>query len=191
MAKLYFYYSAMNAGKSTALLQLSFNYQERGMNTLIFTAELDNRYGKGIVKSRTGLEANAHMFNLKTDILNIIENYRTQKTLHCVLIDEAQFLTKTQVTQLTNICDEFDIPVFTYGLRSDFQGNLFEGSQNLLRLADELKELKTICTCGKKATMNLRIDKKGNTIKKGAQTHIGGNDSYISLCRKHFFQKLL
>lgn len=189
MAKLYFYYSSMNAGKSTTLLQSSFNYQERGMGTMLFTAALDDRYGVGKITSRIGLEEDAHVFDDKTDLYHDVTLELKKRNLSCVLIDEAQFLTRDQVFQLASICDRIGIPVLTYGLRTDFQANLFEGSMHLLALADELKELKTICKCGQKATMNLRTDKNGKVIKEGEQTDIGGNDRYEVLCRKHFLEQ--
>ncbi len=189
MAKLYFYYSSMNAGKSTTLLQSSFNYQERGMETMLYTAELDDRYGTGKVASRIGLEATAHTFDDKTDIYSQVTQELKKRKLSCVLIDEAQFLTRDQVFQLAAICDRIGIPVLTYGIRTDFQANLFEGSMHLLALADELRELKTICKCGRKATMNLRTDKYGKVIREGEQTDIGGNDRYEVLCRKHFMEQ--
>ena len=190
MAKLYFYYSAMNAGKSTTLLQSSFNYRERGMNTLLFTAKLDKRYGEGKITSRIGLQEEADTFDSETDLFSIIGKKAPADGTNCVMIDEAQFLSRAQVFQLARVCDELHIPVLCYGLRTDFQANLFEGSANLLALADELKELKTICDCGKKASMNLRMDEKGNAVKEGAQKVIGGNDSYVALCRKHFIAKM-
>lgn len=190
MAKLYFYYSSMNAGKSSNLLQSSFNYRERGMETLLFTAAIDDRFGKGIIRSRIGLEAEALMFDADTDIAAAVAEERGRRKVDCVLVDEAQFLTRAQVLQLAYLADEENIPVLAYGLRTDFQANLFEGSQYLLGLADELRELKTICPCGKKATMNLRLDAGGNTVKEGQQTEIGGNDRYIALCRKHFLERI-
>jgi len=188
MAKLYFYYSSMNAGKSTTLLQSSFNYQERGMGTMLYTAALDDRYGKGIVASRIGLEAKANTFDENTDIYREVTEELKKRKINCLLIDEAQFLSRDQVFQLAAICDRIGIPVLTYGIRTDFQANLFEGSMHLLALADELRELKTICKCGRKATMNLRTDEKGRVIKEGEQTEIGGNDRYEVLCRKHFME---
>ena len=190
MAKLYFYYSAMNAGKSTALLQSSFNYRERGMNTLLFTAAIDQRYGRGIISSRIGIEKNALMFDPDTDMFGSVATKLEKAEIHCVLIDEAQFLSRAQVFALGRVADELSIPVLCYGLRTDFQAELFEGSMHLLALADELVELKTICPCGRKATMNLRIGEDGKAIKEGAQKVIGGNESYIALCRKHFYQRL-
>ncbi|NOZ67125.1 MAG: thymidine kinase [Alphaproteobacteria bacterium] len=190
MAKLYFYYSysSMNAGKSTTLLQSSFNYRERGMGTMLYTAALDDRYGKGIVASRIGLEAKANTFDENTDIYREVTEELKKRKINCLLIDEAQFLSRDQVFQLAAICDRIGIPVLTYGIRTDFQANLFEGSMHLLALADELRELKTICKCGRKATMNLRTDEKGQVIKEGEQTEIGGNDRYEVLCRKHFME---
>lgn len=190
MAKLYFYYSAMNAGKSTTLLQSSFNYQERGMNTLLFTSALDDRYGAGIIRSRIGIEKNARMFDPETDMFEAVEAELGTADIHCVLIDEAQFLSRNQVFALGRVADELSIPVLCYGIRTDFQAQLFEGSMHLLALADELVELKTICTCGRKATMNLRIGEDGKAVKEGAQKVIGGEERYIALCRKHFYERL-
>lgn len=190
MAKLFFYYSAMNAGKSTSLLQSSHNYRERGMNTLLFTASIDDRNRSGAISSRLGIEKNATVFGSKLDLFATITEELKGKPIHCVLVDEAQFLTKDHVFQLSAVADSLNIPVICYGLRTDFQANLFEGSQWLLALADELNELKTICTCGKKATMNLRIDQSGNAVKHGESIEIGGNDRYIALCRKHFMEKI-
>jgi len=186
MAKLYFYYSSMNAGKSTALLQSSYNYRERGMNTLVLTPHLDDRYGVGKVTSRIGLEANATSFRSDVDLYELISARNGEDPLHCVLVDEAQFLTKEQVFQLGEVTDELNIPVLTYGIRSDFQGEPFEGSKYLLAWADNLKELKAICFCGNKATMVIRLDEDGNAITQGSQVEIGGNDRYVSMCRKHF-----
>ena len=186
MAKLYFYYSAMNAGKSTILLQSSYNYRERGMNTLILVPEIDNRFEAGKVTSRIGIAADAVTFNTADNLLTMTESVHAQDPIHCVLVDEAQFLTKGQVRQLSEICDRHDIPVLTYGLRTDFQGNLFEGSEHLLAWSDSLIEIKTICHCGSKATMVLRIDSNGRAIKDGRQVQIGGNERYLSVCRKHF-----
>lgn len=190
MAKLYFYYSAMNAGKSTTLLQSSFNYQERGMNTMLFTAAIDDRHGHATISSRLGLKVEAQIFDHKTDIFATVTDELSRRPLNCILLDEAQFLNKTQVFQLARIADNIGIPVLCYGLRTDFQAELFEGSKWLLAIADDLRELKTICTCGKKATMNLRIDEKGAAVREGDSIEIGGNDRYIALCRKHFMQKL-
>ena len=186
MAKLYFYYSAMNAGKSTILLQSSYNYRERGMNTLILAPEIDTRVGIGKVASRIGLESEATTFNTADNLLSQVTTTHEQSPIHCVLVDEAQFLTRVQVRQLSDVCDSLGIPVLAYGLRTDFQGNLFEGSEALLAWADSLIEIKTICHCGSKATMVLRIDAAGNAIKDGQQVQIGGNERYLSVCRKHF-----
>ncbi|TEW54822.1 thymidine kinase [Psychromonas sp. RZ22] len=186
MAQLYFYYSAMNAGKSTSLLQSSYNYQERGMNTFVLTAAIDNRSGVGKVSSRIGIESAAHIFNDTDNLAEMITAVDLQQKQHCILIDESQFLSKEQVKQLTYVVDILDIPVLCYGIKTDFQGELFPGSQYLLAWADKLVELKTICHCGRKANMILRLDKHGQAIHKGAQVEIGGNESYVSVCRKHF-----
>jgi|TARA_B110000971_G_scaffold55716_1_gene56701 thymidine kinase len=186
MAKLYFYYSSMNAGKSTSLLQSSYNYKERGLNTLVMAPELDNRYGVGKVTSRIGLESDATTFKTEIDLYELILQQHQHKALNCILIDEAQFLTKEQVFQLGEVTDRLKIPVLAYGLRTDFQGEPFEGSKYLLAWADNLKELKAICHCGSKATMVVRLDENGSPIREGTQVQIGGNDSYISMCRKHF-----
>lgn len=190
MAKLYFYYSSMNAGKSTTLLQAAFNYAERGMETMLWTAALDNRYETGLITSRIGLEAKAHLFDPDSDIREAVAAEHERSPLACVLIDEAQFLTKKQVLQCAAIADSLGIPVLCYGLRTDFQGELFEGSANLLGLADALVELKGICECGRKATMNLRVDAAGRAVRQGEQTEIGGNDRYVALCRRHFMERL-
>jgi thymidine kinase len=187
MAKLYFYYSAMNAGKSTTLLQSDYNYRERGMETLLFTPELDNRQQKGLISSRIGLQANAITFDAHTNLYSMVEAIQQERpALKCVFVDEAQFLNKQQVLQLAAIVDQLNLPVLTYGLRSDFKGEPFEGSLYLLILAEEVAEIKTICHCGRKATMNMRIDDKGNKVSDGAQVEIGGNDRYIATCRIHF-----
>lgn len=190
MAKLYFYYSSMNAGKSTTLLQSSFNYQERGMATMLWTAAIDTRYGCGVIASRIGLEAQAHLFDRDVDIFTAIETQHCATPLSCVLVDEAQFLTRDQVWQVAAVCDRLDVPVLCYGLRTDFQGELFEGSAHLLGLADTLTEIKTVCDCGRKATMNLRVDGDGRAIRQGEQTEIGGNDRYVALCRRHFVEQM-
>jgi len=187
MAKLYFYYSAMNAGKTTVLLQSAYNYEERGMRTLLFTPQIDTRKTrKGTISSRIGLESEAITFDSKFDFYNFVTKSHQDAHLHCILIDEAQFLTETQVIQLSDIADLINIPVLTYGIRTDFKGELFPGSQYLLALAEELIELKTICFCGRKATMNMRIDSSGQKITKGSQIEIGGNDRYIAVCHRHF-----
>lgn len=190
MAKLYFYYSSMNAGKSTTLLQAAFNYEERGMETMLWTAALDNRSGIGTISSRIGLDRQAHCFDNDTDLLAAIGEEHASRPLNCVLLDEAQFLTKAQVFQLALVCDGMKIPVLAYGLRTDFQAELFPGSAQLLAIADELVELKAVCECGAKSTMNLRVDGEGNPVRAGAQTEIGGNDRYMALCRKHFMERL-
>jgi thymidine kinase len=189
MAKLYFYYSSMNAGKSTALLQSSYNYRERGMNTLVLAPNLDDRYGTGKVTSRIGIEADARTFDPGEDLLEIVDARNKHSQVHCVLIDEAQFLTKDQVFQLGEVTDKLNIPVLAYGLRTDFQGEPFEGSKYLLAWSDNLKELKAICDCGSKATMVVRFDESGNAITEGSQIEIGGNDRYVSMCRKHFKER--
>ena len=186
MAKMYFYYSSMNAGKSTALLQSSYNYRERGMNTLVMAPELDDRYGVGKVTSRIGLESEAVTFKPDEDLQAIIIAKIEESPLHCILVDEAQFLTKDQVFQLGEVTDELNIPVLAYGLRTDFQGEPFEGSKYLLAWSDNLKELKAICHCGSKAIMVVRMDEQGQPIRQGSQIEIGGNDRYVSMCRKHF-----
>jgi thymidine kinase len=190
MAKLYFYYSSMNAGKSTTLLQADFNYRERGMETMLWTAALDDRFGQGYVTSRIGLKADAHKFDPDTDMAGAITAQHNATPLACVMVDEAQFLTRDQVFQLAYIADVVDIPVLCYGLRTDFQAELFPGSAALLGIADSLVELKAVCECGRKSTMNLRVDQNGNAVKEGAQTEVGGNDRYVALCRKHFMEKV-
>ncbi|ARD23133.1 thymidine kinase [Shewanella japonica] len=186
MAQLYFYYSAMNAGKSTSLLQSSYNYRERGMNTLVMTASIDDRYGVGKVASRIGVETDAQVFGANDNLSTMIEAELESQQLHCILIDESQFLSKEQVKQLTHVVDNLDIPVLCYGLKTDFQGELFSGSQYLLAWADKLVELKTICHCGRKANMVVRLDGNGKPMREGEQVAIGGNESYESVCRKHF-----
>jgi len=189
MAKLYFYYSSMNAGKSTALLQSSYNYKERGMNTLVLAPDFDDRYGAGKVTSRIGIETEATTFRSRDDLFALVEARTQREPLHCVLIDEAQFLTKDQVFQLGEVTDRLKIPVLAYGLRTDFRGEPFEGSKYLLAWSDNLKELKAICHCGTKATMVVRFDESGAAIREGSQIEIGGNDRYVSMCRKHFKEK--
>jgi len=186
MAQLYFYYSAMNAGKSTTMLQSSFNYQERGMNPVIFTAQIDNRFGEGKVSSRIGLEADAELFTVETNLFDHIATLNDKQKVHCVLIDESQFLTKKQVQQISDVVDTLNIPVLCYGLRTDFRGELFTGAQYLLAWADKLIELKTVCHCGRKANMVLRTDENGIAMADGAQVEIGGNERYVSVCRKHY-----
>ncbi|RJT22464.1 thymidine kinase [Chakrabartia godavariana] len=190
MAKLYFYYASMNAGKSTTLLQADFNYRERGMETMLWTAALDDRYDVGAITSRIGLRADAHMFTPETDLWAEATAEHAARPIACLLLDEAQFLTREQVLQLARLADEANIPVVAYGLRTDFQAELFPGSAALLGIADTLVELKAVCECGRKATMNLRVDAAGNAVREGAQTEIGGNDRYVALCRKHFMEKV-
>jgi thymidine kinase len=190
MAKVYFYYAAMNAGKSTVLLQSSYNYRERGMRTLLFTPAIDTRFGPGRIESRIGLRAGATSLGAADNILNRVRTEHDRSPVACVLVDEAQFLTSEQVWQLTDIADVLDIPVLCYGLRTDFQGKLFPGSAALLGIADDLTELKTICHCGRKATMNLRVDQDGRGVQEGAQVEIGGNDRYVATCRRHFKEAL-
>lgn len=186
MAKLYFYYSAMNAGKSTTLLQSSYNYQERGMDTLLFTPLIDDRVEAGKIASRIGLSSTAVGFDSQFNLYDYSANaIAKNERLKCILVDEAQFLTKQQVAQLSDIADQLNIPVLAYGLRTDFRGEPFEGSLYLLAWAEELNEIKTICHCGRKATMNLRVDEQGKIITDGAQVEIGGNERYISVCRRH------
>jgi thymidine kinase len=187
MAQLYFYYSAMNAGKSTALLQSAYNYQERGMQAAIFTAAFDDRFGLGKVSSRIGLSMDALLFDEELDFVARCQQLRESLgRLDCVLIDEAQFLSKAQVRQLTDVVDQLDIPVLAFGLRTDFIGETFAGSQALLAWADKLIELKTICHCGRKANFVVRLDADGNAARAGSQVEIGGNDRYVSMCRLHF-----
>lgn len=190
MAQLYFYYSAMNAGKSTTLLQSSFNYKERGMEPLIYTAAIDNRYDVGKVTSRIGLEAPAQVFSENTNLYDDVSRLLKSRKIDCILVDECQFLAKEQVKQLTDVVDQLGIPVLCYGLRTDFLGELFVGSQYLLAWADKLIELKTVCHCGRKANMVLRTDENGNAIADGDQVQIGGNDRYVSMCRKHYKEAL-
>lgn len=190
MAKLYFYYSAMNAGKSTILLQSSHNYHERGMRTLLLTPAIDERAGAGKIASRIGLSKDALPFTETDDLREIALATHRKASVACVLIDEAQFLSETQVRQLARLADDERIPVLCYGLRTDFRGQLFPGSAALLGWADNLIELKTICHCGRKATMNLRTDAEGKAIKEGAQVDIGGNERYVAMCRKHFTEAM-
>ena len=186
MAKLYFSYSTMNAGKSTVLLQASHNYGERGMKTMLFTAELDNRSKVGNISSRIGLSEKASTFNNDDNLFSSVEERLSTDKISCVFVDEAQFLTEKQVWELSDVVEILNIPVMCFGLRTDFQGKLFEGSSTLLAISDELKEIKTICHCGKKANMVVRVDSNGKVLKEGAQIEIGGNEKYISLCRKHW-----
>jgi thymidine kinase len=190
MAKLYFYYAAMNAGKSTTLLQADYNYRERGMETMLWTARLDDRDGAGTIGSRIALSAPANSFDENVNLFTAIADELKRRKLDCILVDEAQFLSQRHVLQLCEVADRLGIPVLCYGLRTDFQAKLFPGSAALLALADVLIELKAVCECGRKATMNLRVDADGHAVAAGAQTEIGGNDRYVALCRRHFFERL-
>ena len=189
MAKLYFHYSSMNAGKSTALLQANHNYIERGMRALLLTAKLDNREGEGIISSRIGIKKDALAFDDQDNLFDIIRLENVESELSCIFVDEAQFLKREQVKQLTSIVDDLNIPVLSYGIRTDFQGEVFEGSQYLMAWADEIKEIKTICHCGKKATMNARVSSGGKMETEGNQIEIGGNERYVSLCRNCFSKR--
>lgn len=186
MAKLYFNYSTMNAGKSTVLLQASHNYRERGMDTYLMTAAVDGRAGGGRIASRIGISEEADTFRPEDDVFSMIEARLNKSPVACVFIDEAQFLAEDQVWQLARAVDDLHVPVLAYGLRVDFQGKLFPGSAALLALADEMREVRTICECGRKATMVIRRDESGRAITEGAQVQIGGNETYVSLCRKHW-----
>lgn len=186
MAKLYFYFASMNAGKSTTLLQAAFNYGERDMRVSLWTAVIDDRPSFGAISSRIGLSSEAHRFDSATDIEARVVVEHGDTPIDCVLVDEAQFLTEAQVWQLANLADRHDIPVLCYGLRTDFSGRLFPGSASLLGIADSLVELKAVCHCGRKATMNQRVDEAGEPVTDGAQTEIGGNERYVAVCRKHF-----
>jgi len=190
MAKLYFTYAAMNAGKTTVLLQSAFNYVERGLHVMKFTAAIDDRAQSGVIASRIGLREPAITFDENIDLCNVILTEHAKKPVACVFVDEAQFLTKAHILQFSTIADEHDIPVMCYGLRTDFQGHLFEGSQWLFALADVIKEMKSICFCGRKATMNLRVDATGKPVEEGDRIAIGGTEQYVPLCRKHFFEKI-
>jgi thymidine kinase len=185
MAKLYFYYSTMNAGKSTALLQAAYNYGERGMRSLVYTARLDDRAG-GRVASRIGISSEARHFEPGSDLYAQVAAEHAREPLACVLVDESQFLSPAQVQGLARVVDELNVPVLCYGLRTDFRGSLFPGSAQLLAWADNLVEIKTICHCGRKATMVVRVGADGQVEREGAQVEIGGNERYVSLCRRHF-----
>jgi thymidine kinase len=186
MAKLHFYYSAMNAGKTTTLLQSSYNYQERGMTTLLFTPVIDDRFKVGAITSRIGLSSNAISFDAQMDFFDHIQSAQEKGPIHCILVDEAQFLSKDHVHQLSDVASQLKIPVLAYGLRTDFLGEPFEGSKYLLAWAQDLNEIKTVCHCGRKATMNARVDEKGRMVTKGNQIEIGGNDRYTALCYEHY-----
>jgi thymidine kinase len=190
MAKLYFSYSAMNAGKSTLLLQAAYNYRERGMATMLFTAALDDRAGAGRIASRIGLEAASEMFSADDDLYESVRQTLEAGPLHCVFVDEAQFLTGDQVWQLARVADRLGVPVMCYGLRTDFRGELFPGSKALLALADDLREIRTLCRCGRKATMVVRLGADGKVVRQGAQVEIGGEDKYVSLCRAHWEEEM-
>lgn len=197
MAKLYFYYASMNAGKSTTLLQANFNYHERGMRTMLWTAAIDDRSlfaglpgDSHAIESRIGLHAAAHRFTPRTDLFERVSALHAVDPLSCVLIDEAQFLTAEQAWQCADLADRADLPVLCYGLRTDFRGDLFPGAAVLLGIADSLIELKGVCHCGRKASMNLRVDDRGLAVSEGAQTEIGGNERYVALCRRHFSEAL-
>lgn len=190
MSKLYFSYSAMNAGKSTLLLQVAHNYEERGMNVYLLSAKLDDRYGEGKITSRIGLEHECDTFSETCNLFEKVKQKQDDTPLACVLIDEAHWLSKEHVDQLANIADTLRIPVMCYGLRTDFKGNLFSGAERLLAIADDLREIRTICHCGKKATMVLRVGEDGKALKDGPQTQVGGNESYVSVCRKHWNEAL-
>ena len=187
MAALHFIYSTMNAGKSTALLQASHGYRERGLETMVFTSSKDDRYGESEVVSRVGLRSPAHTYSESDNILKMVHDENEKHELSCILIDEAQFLTKDQVKQLGKIVDELKITVMAFGFRTDFQGELFEGSKYLLAWADKLKELRAVCHCGSKATMIVRVSEDGSIMRSGDQVEIGGNERYLSLCRKCFY----
>ena len=189
MAKLHFYYSTMNAGKTTVLLQSDYNYRERGMHTILLTPKIDDRSGTGVIASRIGLKADAHAIANQTNLFDLISTEQNKKHINCVLVDEAQFLTKQQAWQLTEVVDNLNIPVLAYGLRSDFRGESFEGSQALLTWADQLSEIKTICHCGRKANFALRVNEQNQVIAEGEQVFIGGNESYVAVCRQHFKNK--
>ena len=186
MAKLYFHYSTMNAGKSTLLLQASYNYRERGMQTYLLTAAVDGRAGEGLIASRIGISARADTYDATSDLFLMLQRRQKKGPVACVFLDEAQFLTKDQVWQLARAVDDLKLPVMCYGLRVDFRGELFPGSAALLALADEMREARTICFCGKKATMVVRQDEDGTALAEGEQVQIGGNETYVSLCRRHW-----
>lgn len=190
MAKLYFHYSAMNAGKSTALLQASYNYVERGMTTMLFIAAVDDRAGVGRIGSRIGLAAEADTFGPQDDLYERVRARTEQAPVHCVFVDEAQFLTDEQVWQFARVADRLGVPVMCYGLRTDFSGRLFPGSEALLALADDLREIRTLCRCGRKATMVVRLGPDGRVVRQGAQVEIGGEDRYVSLCRRHWEEEM-
>lgn len=193
MSSLYFYYATMNAGKSSNLLQDSYNYFERGMKTLLLKPDIDTREGRSVIRSRIGLEAECltfpadkNIYHWIRDLLGQTINEKGKHGIACIFVDEAQFMTPEQVEQLAQVVDDFDVPALCYGLRSDFQGNLFPGSSALFARAAKLKEIKTICWCGKSAHMVLRLDSEGNVVREGNQVQIGGNSTYVSVCHRHF-----
>lgn len=188
MAKLHFYYSAMNAGKSTTLLQSNYNYRERGMRTLLFISAIDTRLALGVIHSRIGLKSEANVFDKNFDLFEFVKEHIKTEKINCVLVDDAHFMTKEHVLQLARIVDELNIPTLAYGLRADFRGEPFEASQYLLALSEEITEIKTICHCGRKAIMNARIDENGRIVREGEQFVVGGNERYMSVCRKHFMR---
>lgn len=190
MAKLYFHYSTMNAGKSTLLLQAAHNYIERGMQVFLLTADVDQRAGAGQIASRIGIAQSATCFGPQTDLFAVIQTRLAQGPCACVFLDEAQFLSHDQVWQLARAVDDLDVPVMCYGLRVDFRGALFPGSAALLALADEMREVRTICHCGRKATMVVRLGPDGSAMHDGEQVQIGGNETYVSLCRRHWREKM-
>lgn len=189
MAQLYFYYSSMNAGKSTSLLQSAYNYQERGMKVQLFTVAFDDRFAEGKIASRIGLQSSADLFTNTSNLFDEVARKHASNKLSCVFIDEAQFLSKKQVKQCLQIVDKLNIPVLAYGLRTDFRGETFTGSHYLLAWADKMNELKTICYCGRKANFVAKVNDKGDIIQEGEQIEIGGNEKYVSLCRKHYCEK--
>lgn len=190
MAKLYFQYSTMNAGKSTVLLQAAHNYRERGMTPFLMTAQLDHRAGEGQIASRIGISQKAQTFTPDTDMFDALQTRIDESEVACVFVDEAQFLTQDQVWQLARAVDDLKVPVMCFGLRVDFRGELFPGSAALLALADEMREVRTICHCGKKASMVVRRDENGKALRDGAQVQIGGNETYVSLCRRHWREEM-
>ncbi|PYE26708.1 thymidine kinase [Rhizobium sp. PP-WC-2G-219] len=190
MAKLYFHYATMNAGKSTLLLQSSYNYEERGMRTVVLIAAFDDRAGEGRVSSRIGLSSDAIAFRVTDDLYALVKDAISQTDAACVFVDEAQFLSEVQVWQLARVADRLGVPVMAYGLRTDFRGRLFPGSAALLAIADELREVRTICHCGRKATMVVRLDGQGRVMHEGAQVEIGGNEKYVSYCRRHWDDRM-
>ena len=191
MAKLYYSYAAMNAGKSTSLLQVAYNYEERGMRAYLLTAAFDTREGEGKISSRIGISREAELFEADSDVFKMVQEAHQSVAITCVLVDEAQWLSRVQVDQLARVVDELKLPVMCYSIRTDFQGNFFPGSERLMAIADEIREIRTICHCGKKATMILRLDAEGAVIVDGPQNFVGGNESYVSVCRKHWVERFV